>query len=108
MIVSYLRRWGSTFDFLGMRSRAYRNKFPFPNQDPVLEDLARYSYATKSTYHPDPREHARREGRKEVFQRIQNHLNLTPEQLFIIYNHPSVVAKYMEEPDARSNDNHDN
>ncbi len=40
--------------------------------------------ANVSTYHIDSREHARLEGRREVWLRIQQILLLTPEQLLKI------------------------
>lgn len=47
----------------------------------VLSDLARFCKATETTFHTDSRVHAVLEGRREVFLRIQNHLNLSPEEL---------------------------
>lgn len=43
----------------------------------VLADLRRFCRAAEPTiFHADPHEMARREGRREVFVRIQNFLNL--------------------------------
>lgn len=53
--------------------------------DIVLADLAKFCRAGQSTFHPDPRVHALLEGRKEVWTRIVNHLNLSDEDLFEIY-----------------------
>ena len=69
-------------DFLGRRRNAYRVTFDNPVGRRVLADLAVFCRATTSTFHPDPRVHAVAEGRREVFLRIQNHLNLSDEQLF--------------------------
>lgn len=46
----------------------------------VLKDLARFCKANETTFHEDPRIHAVLEGRREVFLRILNHINLTSEQ----------------------------
>ena len=65
------------------RSRAYQ--LTFSPQKPwaiaVLEDLAVFCRANASCYHDDPRLHAALEGRREVWLRIMEHLNLTIEDL---------------------------
>lgn len=48
----------------------------------VLKDLARFCYANKTAFHADPRAHAVAEGRREVWLRIQQHLNLSSDELF--------------------------
>ena len=90
-------QWTATFQLLLARGRFYREKFPHPTHDPVLMDLARYCYAAKSTFHKDRDEHCIREGRKQVWLRIQEQLRLSPEQMFVLYNHPSVVKTYLED-----------
>lgn len=73
--------------FLARRKHAYQLTFPrSPAQMQVLADLAKFCRADTTTFHADPRIHAVLEGRREVFLRIANHLNLTPEQLYAIYN----------------------
>ena len=47
----------------------------------VLEDLARFCRADQTTFHPDPRVHALMEGRREVWLRIKEHLDLDLEDL---------------------------
>lgn len=73
--------------FLLDRKRAYN--FTFDKGDranrAVLEDLARFCRANKSTFSEDPRAHAVLEGRREVWLRIQNHLRLTPDELWELY-----------------------
>lgn len=54
----------------------------------VLEDLARFCRANESTFHADPRAHAVAEGRREVWLRIQRHLQLTDDQLWALYAPP--------------------
>jgi hypothetical protein len=77
----------ATLDFLRFRKRDYQ--FTFGNSlsaQAVLADLARFCRAHQTTFHEDPRIHAALEGRREVWLRITQHLNLTPEQLFALYN----------------------
>ena len=51
----------------------------------VLADLAKFCRASSSTFDADPRVHALLEGRKEVWLRIQQHLNLTDDQLWNLF-----------------------
>lgn len=68
------------------RRYAYRQTFTGPLAETVLKDLARFCRAHESTFHTDARAHAVAEGRREVWLRIQNHLNLSPEQLWSLYS----------------------
>lgn len=74
------------FEFLRQRKRAYQLAFGSPAGVLVLEDLAKFCRANETCFHPDPRLHAVAEGRREVWLRIQQHLNLTPEQLVQLYS----------------------
>ncbi len=51
----------------------------------VLKDLAKFCRANESCFHADQRLHAVLEGRREVFLRIINHLNLTSEEFLKKY-----------------------
>jgi hypothetical protein len=51
----------------------------------VLRDLAKFCRAHETTFNPDPRAHALAEGRREVFLRIANHMNLTEDELWELY-----------------------
>lgn len=73
------------YDFLKRRRQHYQLTFAGPVQQQVLADLAVFCRANESCWHPDPRQHAVLEGRREVWLRIQNHLNLKPEQLYALY-----------------------
>lgn len=75
----------ATFDFLRRRKRDYQLAFKSPAGQQVLIDLAKFCRANAPAWHNDPRAHALLEGRREVFLRIQNHLNLSPEQLYAIF-----------------------
>lgn len=72
-------------EFLRGRRLAYLQTFSGIPAEDVLEDLARFCRAGKSTYHPDPRMHAILEGRREVWLRIQHHLQLPEEKLWQLY-----------------------
>lgn len=78
----------ATLGFLRTRKKAYQLTFPFnnPAQRQVLEDLASFCRANESAAVPG--DHDRTWallGRQEVWLRIQQHLNLTPEQLMALY-----------------------
>tara|TARA_R110000868_G_scaffold232926_2_gene486639 strand:+ start:1171 stop:1518 length:348 start_codon:yes stop_codon:yes gene_type:complete len=51
----------------------------------VLQDLAEFCRATQSTFNPDQRLNDVLIGRHEVWLRIQNHLNLTTEELYRLH-----------------------
>jgi hypothetical protein len=74
-----------TLEFLRGRKRNYQLAFGSPAGQVVLQDLVKFCRACETTYDADPRIHAALEGRREVFLRIQQHLNLSSEQLFSLY-----------------------
>ena len=71
--------------FLGRRRTAYVKTFLTPFGQEVLADLAKFCRAHETCFHMDARAHAVAEGRREVFLRIQRHLNLTDDQLWQLY-----------------------
>jgi hypothetical protein len=71
---------------LGDRRYAYQTVFKGPVAETVLQDLARFCRAHESTFNQDARAHAVAEGRREVWLRIQNHLKLSPDQLWELYS----------------------
>jgi hypothetical protein len=77
----------NTKRFLGFRKQAYQQTFNMENRFncEVLADLAKFCRADKSCFHPDQRVHAVLEGRREVFLRIYQHLNLSDDELLKIY-----------------------
>lgn len=81
----------ATKRFLQTRAFAYRRVFARPNRDVdvVLTDLARFCRAARSTAHADPHMAARLDGRREVFLRISENLNLTTEELYRLYGGPN-------------------
>lgn len=72
--------------FLSRRRTAYLTAFSGPAVRPVLVDLARFCRARTSTFHQDARLHALQEGRREVWLRIQEHLNLSDTEIWNLYN----------------------
>lgn len=75
----------ATWDFLRRRKVDYQLAFTSPAGQGVLCDLAKFCRADENTYNPDPRLSDILVGRREVWLRIQKHLNLTPDQLYEIY-----------------------
>lgn len=69
-------------DFIFSRQQAYHKIFDGPRGEIVLADLAKFCRATESTGHPDSHMAARLDGRREVFLRIQQHLQLSQDDLW--------------------------
>ncbi len=70
-------------DFIAARQQAYLQTFSNDQNlfaKKVLADLARFCRANESAFHPDQRVHAVLEGRREVWLRIRQHLDLTPDE----------------------------
>lgn len=78
--------WGKAIDFIRRRKVDYGMTFGSPAGKRVLADIAKFCRATETTFSPDPRIHAALEGRREVYLRIERHLNLTSQQLYDIFN----------------------
>jgi hypothetical protein len=72
--------------FLATRRYAYQQTFVGPYSDIVLKDLATYCFANQSTFNANDRAHVLAEGRREVWLRIANHLNMSPDQLWELYD----------------------
>lgn len=72
-------------DYISRRRNAYCKTFLSPAGEEVLSDLAKFCRATETCFHTDPRAHAVAEGRREVFLRIQSHIQLSDPQLWAIY-----------------------
>jgi hypothetical protein len=78
------------FEFLTGRKRSYLRVFNLESRDAqaVLEDLARFCRAHASTGAQDPAVAARLDGRREVWLRIQQHLRLSDEDIWNLFNPP--------------------
>lgn len=68
--------------FLFARQYAYKKTFAGPHGEQVLKDLAPYCFADITTFHGDRDKMLLAEGRRQVWVRIQNHLNLSPAELW--------------------------
>lgn len=70
-----------------LRARSYKRVLnlasPLLGRDVeiVLADLRDHCFATKTTFHVDPYEAGRRQGRREAWLRISQHLNLDEEKV---------------------------
>ena len=84
-------------NFLGRRRTAYVKTFLTPFGQEVHEDLAKFCRAHDSTFHTDARAHAVAEGRREVWLRIQKHLQLSDDQLWQLYGQPTVQRSATDE-----------
>lgn len=75
------------YEFLKERRRAYQLTYSSPAGQDVLLDLMRFCRANESCVVIGDRDRtAMLEGRREVWLRIVQHLNLKTEQLFALYN----------------------
>lgn len=75
-------------DVLRERKTAYGQTFDTEAAKAVIEDLKRFCRANESTFHVDARAHAVLEGRREVWLRIQDYMELSVEQLTEKYGKP--------------------
>lgn len=84
-----------TIDFIRRRKRDYQLTFNrrSPPAVAVLRDLAKFCRATETTFMADPRQHALLEGRREVYLRITQHLNLSSEDLYAILGGVAVLPE---------------
>lgn len=80
-----------TKEFLFSRRTAYCRVFSVENRDAqlVLADLAKFCRAHVSTGAPEPHVAARLDGRREVWLRVQQHLKLDDETLWLLYGGPN-------------------
>lgn len=69
-------------DILAEKKRAFQHAFGSPAGQAVLDDFRSFCRADRTCFHADPRLHAVLEGRREVWLRIQEYLDLSPEELF--------------------------
>jgi hypothetical protein len=85
-------------DFLRSRAASYRLTFPNPTSHPVLKDLAKFCRVNSSVAilaadgSIDKEKTLIAIGRNEVWLRLQQHLNLSPTELYALYGGPEVEA----------------
>jgi HD superfamily phosphohydrolase len=72
--------------YLFARQQAYHQVFDKESRfaQTVLRDLAKFCRAHETTFHSNPRVQAALEGRREVWLRIEQHLKMTPDELWMI------------------------
>ena len=69
--------------YLANRQAAYQALFAGGNDlEEVMNDLKFFCRARDSCFDADPRVHAVLEGRREVYQRIEDHLELSFDELW--------------------------
>lgn len=83
--------------YLSRRRTAYVKTFMNPFGEEVLRDLSRFCRAHSSTFHTDARAHAVAEGRREVWLRIQQHLQLSDDELWALIGQSSQPIRKPEE-----------
>jgi hypothetical protein len=87
-------RWQRALDFMKWRKQSYQVNLQMADGRLWLDDLARFCRANETCVVPGDRDRSLvLEGRREVWLRIQNHLNLTPEQLMVLYAGPEINAE---------------
>lgn len=86
-------------EFIHQRKLAYRRVLgatPSPDVEVILKDLAKFCRAHESTAHPNPHVAARLDGRREVWLRIAEHLNLPVEDLWRLYGGNKILTEPKE------------
>ncbi len=70
--------------YLKSRQTAYQQTFLAESSavKAVLKDLEKFCRANETTFNADPRLHALLEGRREVYLRIKNHLEMSFDSLW--------------------------
>lgn len=79
--------WDKLRRLLSSRKRSYELTFRNVEGEKVLADLARFCRASESTFHPNSDVSRQLDGRREVWLRIQQHLQLSEEELWDLHNH---------------------
>lgn len=81
---------GKAQEYVTQRKAAYSRTFIGAGVDgqAVLEDLASFCRAHASTFDGNPSVANRLDGRREVWLRIQQHLQLTDQQLWALFRIP--------------------
>jgi hypothetical protein len=76
------------WDRLRLRRQAYLHVFTETGVagDRVLSDLARFCRANETTFHENDRAATLLEGRREVWLRIQHHLQLDDATMWTLYD----------------------
>ena len=89
--MDFAEAYSRAVGFLHARKRAYSLCFGSPVGNEVLIDLSRFCRAVETCVVPG--DHDRTlvlEGRREVFLRITEHMNLSTEQLYALYDRRNI------------------
>lgn len=96
-----LDRFLPKLDFLRGRKTDYQHFFSSPAGKRVLADLAVYCRAAETCGVPGDRDKTFiLIGRNEVWQRIQQHLGLAPEQLLALYDARTLATPTVGDSDG--------
>lgn len=76
-----MRKFTDLTDFVRLK-QSYREVFGTALGKKVLADLAKSCHAASTTADPDPREQSRKEGKRQIWLRIQNMIHLPDEEIF--------------------------
>ena len=89
----------ATMSYLQERKRAFCMVFNRQNSaaNAVLKDLAKFCHANTSCMVADVRVHAFNEGKRAVWLRINQHLNLSEHDLYDLYGGPPISVPQMTE-----------
>lgn len=76
------------------RQFAYQQVFDRNNKytNTVLKDLAKFCRAYESTFNADPRIHAVMEGRREVWLRLEEYLQLHVDEIYELHKVKEMVG----------------
>jgi hypothetical protein len=64
-----------------VQARVHARRRDRPRREIVLADLRDFCFGNSTTFHADPYVAARRQGRREAWLRISQHLNLDEERV---------------------------
>lgn len=64
-----------------------------PYTETVLKDLAKFCRAHTTAFHKDQRMHAVLEGRREVWLKIQEYLQMTTEEIYDLHMVKEIIPK---------------
>lgn len=75
-------------------NRVFDRKSPYTQE--VLKDLARFCRAHETSFMSDARAHAVLEGRREVWLRIQEYLNLSVDEIYELHKIKEIIPKEID------------
>lgn len=100
MYEKLFKTWTGRSFLLGNLTRAYKLTFNMSHASQVvMKDLGDYCRANhpEGTFDPDPYKHALYEGRRQVWQRILNHLHLEDGKIMALYMDHQINPDWKED-----------